>query len=263
MELTQEQQQALEQQKAQCVFCQIIEEKIPSKKIYEDELIIGILDINPAAKGHVLVMPKEHYPIMPIIPPETFKQLFNKTKQIDKGIKDALLCKETTIFIANGGAAGQQSNHFMLHIIPRENDDALELLDIQEKEAPAGDVREVVKKAGEPLKAILTRNLPALGYVNTMTGEPIQKITKQKILEIINSNTQLKQLIINKPEQFKQLIPQNQQLMQLFKNFDVDEIIKAVCAGSKLLKKGKLSIEDALKEEKREMSEMSKEKKKK
>jgi histidine triad (HIT) family protein len=250
MELTPEQQQAIEQQKAQCLFCQIIEEKIPSKKIYEDKLIIGILDINPAAKGHVLVMPKEHYPIMPIIPPETFKHLFDKTKQIDKEIKNALLCKETTMFIANGGAAGQQSNHFMLHIIPRENDDHLEMLDIQEKEAPADEIKDVVKKTGEPLKTTLMRNLTLLGYTknsSSNSGEFTQKITKQKLLEIINSNQQLKQLIVERPDQFKQIIPQNQQLKQLFRNFNADDIIKEVREGSKPTKKEKLNVEEALK----------------
>ena len=46
MELSPEQQQAMEQQKAQCIFCQIIAGKIPGKKVYEDDLVVGILDIN-------------------------------------------------------------------------------------------------------------------------------------------------------------------------------------------------------------------------
>ena len=120
MQLSPEQQQALDEQKAQCIFCQIIDGKIPSKEVFSDDKIIGILDINPASKGHILMMPKEHYPIMPLIPPETFKQLFGKTKAVDECVKKAMLCNQTTVLVANGGAAGQQSAHFMLHIIPRE-----------------------------------------------------------------------------------------------------------------------------------------------
>ena len=52
-------------QKKQCVFCQIISGKVQSKKVYDDEKCIAILDINPANPGHVLLLPKEHYSIMP------------------------------------------------------------------------------------------------------------------------------------------------------------------------------------------------------
>ena len=58
-------EQIMELQKQKCPFCQIVAGKIPSKTIYEDDKVLAILDINPIAKGHVLVMPKEHYPIMP------------------------------------------------------------------------------------------------------------------------------------------------------------------------------------------------------
>ncbi|NQU79111.1 HIT family protein, partial [Candidatus Woesearchaeota archaeon] len=143
MQLTPEQQQMLEEQKKKCIFCQIIEGNIESKKVYEDDLLIGILDIHPATKGHVLLMPKEHYPIMPLIPQETFQHMFRKMKDVDRCVKEALLCKETTIFIANGAAAGQQSQHFMMHIIPREGGDGLDMLDIQGKDTPEEEIKEV------------------------------------------------------------------------------------------------------------------------
>jgi galactose-1-phosphate uridylyltransferase len=61
------QEEMLEQQKANCIFCKIVKGEIPSKKVYEDDMMLAILDINPAVKGHILVLPKEHYPIMPLI----------------------------------------------------------------------------------------------------------------------------------------------------------------------------------------------------
>ena len=45
-------------QKQQCIFCQIIAGKVPAKKVYEDEHCVAVLDINPAAKGHLLLIPK-------------------------------------------------------------------------------------------------------------------------------------------------------------------------------------------------------------
>ncbi|MBN1544751.1 HIT family protein [Candidatus Woesearchaeota archaeon] len=245
MQLSPEQQKAIEQQKAQCIFCQIIDGKIDSKKVYEDKLLIGILDINPASKGHVLLMPKEHYPIMPLIPPETFKQLIDKTKEVDGCVKEALLCKETTIFIANGAAAGQQSSHFMLHIIPRDGGDGLEMLDISGKEAPKEEIKEVSAKIGPHLNAVLARNLPALGFkAPAGTG---QKLTKEQVLQLIDSNLQIKNIILENPEQFKQLVPKHPQLSQLFKDFDLDDILKQVRQKSKPKKPGKLSLDEAIK----------------
>ena len=62
-------------QKQQCIFCQIVAGKVSSKKVYEDNICIAILDINPANPGHLLVLPKEHYPIMPLIPEEELKHI--------------------------------------------------------------------------------------------------------------------------------------------------------------------------------------------
>ena len=63
-------------QKQQCIFCQIIAGKVPSKKVYEDAQCIAVLDIAPASKGHLLIMPKEHYAIMPQIPDKEIGHIF-------------------------------------------------------------------------------------------------------------------------------------------------------------------------------------------
>ncbi len=44
-----------------CIFCKITNKEIPSKVVYEDDLVISIMDINPRTKGHLLIIPKEHY----------------------------------------------------------------------------------------------------------------------------------------------------------------------------------------------------------
>jgi len=243
MELSPEQQKAIEQQKAQCIFCQIIEGKIPSKKIYEDKLVIGILDINPASKGHILFMPKEHYPIMPIIPEETFKHMIDMLKEVDRCVKEALLCSETTVFIANGAAAGQQSSHFMLHIIPREGKDGLDLLDIAEKEVPEKEIKEVIEKVRPHFNSVLARNLPALGFGKTRTAVP-KSLNKEQLLQTINSNPQIKEIILNNPEQFKKLVPQHPQLKELFSEYDLDEIISLVTGD---IKQKKMTVDELLK----------------
>lgn len=122
-ELTPEVKQQLEEQKKQCPFCKIIAGEIPAKKIYDDPLVCAILDINPASEGHTLIMPKEHYPIMPFITPKEFNHMFGLVPRFVKAISDSMLCTGLNIMIANGGVAGQQSPHFLFHMIPRDKGD--------------------------------------------------------------------------------------------------------------------------------------------
>ena len=114
-------------QKKQCVFCQIISGKIPSKKVYEDAVSFSVLDINPANLGHMLLMPKEHYSIMPQVPDADLKHLFKVAKSLSSIALKGLKAEGTSIFIANGAAAGQRATHFMIHIIPRTQDDHVPL----------------------------------------------------------------------------------------------------------------------------------------
>ncbi|MBT4805369.1 HIT domain-containing protein [Candidatus Woesearchaeota archaeon] len=124
-------EELMEFQKQQCIFCQIISGKIPAKKIYEDDKVLAILDINPAAKGHILLLPKEHYAIMPQIPEKEVGEMFIVAKKMSKLLLKAIKVSGTNIFIANGLVAGQKAQHFMIHIIPRKEDDGI--LEVEEK----------------------------------------------------------------------------------------------------------------------------------
>ena len=112
-------------QKQQCIFCQIISEKVPSKKVYEDNKCVAILDINPAVKGHLLLIPKEHYAIMPQVPEEILEHLFLVSRTISQILLKSMRVQGTNIFIANGLAAGQKAQHFMVHLIPRKEGDGI------------------------------------------------------------------------------------------------------------------------------------------
>lgn len=124
-------EELMEFQKQQCIFCQLISGKVPSKKVFEDDKCIVILDINPIAKGHMLVIPKEHYAIMPQIPEEEIKHLFNISKKMSQLLLKALKVSGTNVFVANGLVAGQRAQHFMIHVIPRKEGD--KIFDIEEK----------------------------------------------------------------------------------------------------------------------------------
>ena len=133
-------------QKQQCIFCQILNGKVPSKKIYDDDKCLAILDINPAAKGHVLILPKEHYAIMPQVPVEDIKHLYVVAKYLSQIVLKTLKVGGTSIYVANGIAASQKAQHFMIHVIPRKEGD--ELLKINESLLDS-ELRQKVKSAVE------------------------------------------------------------------------------------------------------------------
>lgn len=112
-------------QKQQCIFCKIVEGKVPSKKVYEDDVSIVILDIQPATKGHLLLIPKEHYAIMPQVPDDILQKLFTTAKRLSQAILRGLKVGGTSLYIANGQAAGQRALHFMIHMIPRKDGDKI------------------------------------------------------------------------------------------------------------------------------------------
>jgi histidine triad (HIT) family protein len=148
-ELTEEQLKAMspeqlkELQKQQCIFCQIISGKVNSRKIYEDDSCIAILDINPANPGHALIMPKEHHSIMPLMPENEIEHLFLVAKRISMAQIRVLKADGTNMFIANGAAAGQKAPHFMIHLIPRKENDKITALNLSKNELDKADAEKL------------------------------------------------------------------------------------------------------------------------
>lgn len=114
-------------QKKNCIFCQIVSGNVPGKKIYEDSNLLAILDINPATKGHVVVLTKEHYVIMPQVPDSIVDEMARVAKFISHNFLKALAVNGSTIFVANGVVAGQKAPHLLMHIIPRIDNDGVKL----------------------------------------------------------------------------------------------------------------------------------------
>lgn len=137
-------------QKKQCIFCQIISGRVQSKKVYEDEKCIAILDINPANPGHVLLLPKEHYSIMPQLSEEEIAHLFVISKTISNAALRSLGVQGTNIIVQNGIAAGQKAQHFMIHIIPRKEEDNINF-NLPQKEIPENELEAIRKKLGSKL----------------------------------------------------------------------------------------------------------------
>lgn len=105
--------------KNDCVFCAIAAGEIPSFKVYEDDLVLAYLDINPFAKGHTLVIPKAHSTGLLDTDEETLAAVIARVKKVAAHLKAALPCDGFNILQNNGEAAGQTVMHLHFHIVPR------------------------------------------------------------------------------------------------------------------------------------------------
>ena len=97
-----------------CIFCKILNKEIPSKFVYEDDYCFAINDINPKAKKHILVIPKEHIVSLNEVEDfEIIKKMFEAIRKINakEGIKDF------KTQINTGKGAGQEVNHLHIHIL--------------------------------------------------------------------------------------------------------------------------------------------------
>ncbi|MCR5282193.1 MAG: HIT family protein [Lachnospiraceae bacterium] len=106
-----------------CIFCKIANGEIPSKTIYEDEEFRAILDLGPAAKGHALILPKDHYANLFELPDETAASVMKLAKTLGARMKEKLKADGFNLVQNNGECAGQTVFHFHLHLIPRYTDD--------------------------------------------------------------------------------------------------------------------------------------------
>lgn len=113
--------------KEDCLFCKIAKGEIHSATVYEDSHFTVILDVNPATKGHCLIIPKEHFDNIYDLDGETAGKLFALATCIARAMKDALKCDGLNLVQNNGEVAGQTVNHFHLHLIPRYEGDGLNL----------------------------------------------------------------------------------------------------------------------------------------
>lgn len=109
--------------KNNCIFCKIANGGIPSSTIYEDEDFRVFLDLNPAARGHALLVPKKHFENLFELDDELCKKAMVLAKRLAGQMKEALDCDGFNLMQNNGETAGQTVFHFHLHLIPRYKGD--------------------------------------------------------------------------------------------------------------------------------------------
>ena len=127
-----------------CLFCAIMDGEMPSYVIYEDELFYVMLDRFPKHLGHVLILTKRHASHIFELNEEEARQLFPLAQRIAAAMRPVLDYTGLNLLQNNGAAAGQEVNHFHIHLIPRFDGDDMAIL--YSRQDPSEDEFEEVSK---------------------------------------------------------------------------------------------------------------------
>jgi histidine triad (HIT) family protein len=110
-----------------CIFCGIVAGDVPGQIVDSDERTVAFMDINPATRGHALVVPRAHSANLLEIPDEDLEATFLAARRLARRINETLEPAGINVLNACGAAAWQTVFHFHLHVIPRYEDDPLKL----------------------------------------------------------------------------------------------------------------------------------------
>ncbi len=102
-----------------CIFCRIVEGEAPAHRVYEDEMTLAFLDLNPVTDGHTLVVPKHHEARIERLPRDYYEAVWATVRRLVPPVERAMEASASDIGVHNGRAAGQLVPHVHVHIIPR------------------------------------------------------------------------------------------------------------------------------------------------
>ena len=114
--------------KEDCIFCKLANGVFATNMIYEDDDFAVILDAAPAARGHALIIPKQHSDNLYELPEETAAKVMPLAKKITLAMKETFHCDGVNVLQNNEQVAGQTVFHFHTHVIPRFRKDGINLI---------------------------------------------------------------------------------------------------------------------------------------
>ncbi|NTV23783.1 MAG: HIT family protein [Nanoarchaeota archaeon] len=112
---------------AHCDICSILENKDSFKFIYEDEDCFAILHESPSVEGHALVIPKKHTTILEELDDRIIEKLFSIANKVSSALFEIAGAHGTNIMVNNGSDAGQELPHVVINVLPRKENDSLNL----------------------------------------------------------------------------------------------------------------------------------------
>lgn len=165
-----------------CEIC----EQIKSRKglLYQDDDITAMLAEKPSAVGHIHVVPKEHTTILEQVPDKIIGKMFSKANKISMACFESLGVQGTNLLIQNGLPAGQHHNHFILHIIPRRENDGLNL---------AWQPKQLTEEEMSTAEIHIKENTGQVGIFEKEKEKPVE-IEKPKEIEEKEEDYRIKEL---------------------------------------------------------------------
>jgi histidine triad (HIT) family protein len=134
-----------------CIFCKIVAGEIPCTRVFEDDFVLAFMDISPLNKGHLLVIPKEHFLDIIEIDPKLYGHLASVVCNLAKAVKASIDPEGMNVMQLNGKAGNQVVPHLHMHLVPRWTGDGLTIC---AWEPIPGDKNEIMKDS-ESIKAKL------------------------------------------------------------------------------------------------------------
>ena len=111
----------------ECLFCRIVSGDVPSQRVHEDDRTVAFMDIAPATRGHLLVVPRVHARDLEEIDPDDLAACAIVAQDLAARVRDRLGADGVNLLSSSGEAAWQTVPHFHLHVIPRYREDPLRL----------------------------------------------------------------------------------------------------------------------------------------
>ncbi len=137
--------------KDDCIFCRVVEGKIPSFKLYEDDKVLSFLDINPYAIGHILIIPKKHSKWLWDISSKEYSVLTERVLYLANVLRKAFETEWVEEVVAGIGV-----EHTHVHLMPRKREDGLGEVPIHPlKDKPS---KEEMEKIAERIRKEINKN---------------------------------------------------------------------------------------------------------
>lgn len=110
-----------------CTFCKIINKTLPSKIIFEDEKVLALSPLEEVSKGHTLLIPKEHFNDIFDVDEDLFSHFAKVMKKLSKTLVEENMASGINILNASGKDAQQSVFHLHFHLVPRYQNDGLDM----------------------------------------------------------------------------------------------------------------------------------------
>jgi histidine triad (HIT) family protein len=106
-----------------CLFCGIVAGAVPAQIVLDDDVAVAFLDARPVFKGHVLVVPRQHFPTLPDLPADLVGPLFIRVRRLSAAVLPAFGAQGS--FVALNNIVSQSVPHLHVHVVPRTRGDGL------------------------------------------------------------------------------------------------------------------------------------------